>query len=243
MNYVSFFIKSYNISVIKAFMDLKLGPVFTENIDGEGIYIIDEDYPINIQALHQPYFLLVHNNENFTINEYFQDYFIKPLDYSLIKKKLLIFFHIKTTKNPWEASKKEYFLWALERWKYHQDSWQTNLILGNGNNPDTMAMDLLLKTLTLWWSPHDNGSSLKGPLMDGLKPINLMGPNDCWILLYYLSYLYLISDCHVPGAYIQVIDKTYHDYQVVTNVPLDNLIHSWVSWKKNKDIFSITFPL
>ena len=100
MNYVNFFIKSYNTSILKGFMDLKIGSVFPENVDGEGVYIIDDVYNYDCSSIKQPYFLLVDmNNADLKINGYFQDYFIKPLDMNIIKKKLLLYFNLDKISN------------------------------------------------------------------------------------------------------------------------------------------------
>jgi hypothetical protein len=256
-------IKTYSENIIKNFINFKMGPVYTE-INGfeKCIYIIDENYPIEIENIYYPYFFLT-TNDNIPITEYFQDYFLKPLDYSIIKKKLEIFIQKKMPhwsiidENYTKSIKiiKNYF---LEQLTHGINGLQTYCKLYKEKNVlydnfYTHKNNLnLIKNVLLIENNNDNIVLYKDYLLDFIKQwdsgLEIVWPSNnplSLIIFYYIIYKcvenrkdYLSKNYN---KYIQLINDSFYNFEINTNINLSEYLGDpWVILKKNENVYIIT---
>jgi hypothetical protein len=220
-------------------MDLKMGPVFSQG-DGKGLYIIDDNYDYDYSKLTEPYFLLIQPDKNQPIFQQnfpsnFQDYFLKPLDFTFIKKKLLLW----QKKSSMESNRnKKLLMVPLEKLEYHKNQWKANNILKVESNDDYL-MAILINWLKIQWDIQQDLNNL----LNDEKPLKIMDLNEtesCF-LVHYLVYNYLTSPVYITGAYIQVATITNNTINVYSNIPLIKISNDTIDIEfKGDDLYIVT---
>lgn len=249
-------VKTYNENILKNFINLKMGPVYTEPINDDiVIYIIDENYPISMESIHNPYFILT-SGDNFTVDEYFQDYFLKPLDYNIIKKKLSLFIQYKIHKI---TPSNEKYINIIKNFFIYQMGYHINAL-------DTYY-NLYKEKQLMYDSFHIHRNSLNlinQGLLLGLNGnhhnylLNLVKTFDhdleiLWsghghlpsLMIYYIVYkifhhhkIYFSKEYH---RYIHLIDHNGPSFTIDSNINLyEYLTENWIIIDKINNNYVIT---